>query len=72
MGVGLLGADYEVANGRYRFKKVFGGLNWRPDLRRRSGAGHRPSRNGEYLLAVEGKPITAAQNVYERVSEHRR
>ena len=30
---GLLGADYEVANGRYRFKKVYGGLNWNPQLR---------------------------------------
>ena len=30
---GLLGADYEIANGRYRLKKVFGGLNWNPQLR---------------------------------------
>ena len=30
---GLLGADYEVANGRYRFKKIYGGLNWTPNLR---------------------------------------
>ena len=30
---GLLGADYEIANGRYRLKKVYGGLNWNPQLR---------------------------------------
>src|SRR6266576_876401 len=30
---GLLGADYEIADGRYRFKKVYGGLNWSPELR---------------------------------------
>ena len=30
---GLLGADYEIADGRYRFKKVYGGLNWTPGLR---------------------------------------
>ena len=30
---GLLGADYAVENGRYRFMKVFGGLNWNPELR---------------------------------------
>ena len=30
---GLLGADYAVANGRYRFAKVYGGLNWNPELR---------------------------------------
>ena len=30
---GLLGADYAVENGRYRFKKIYGGLNWTPELR---------------------------------------
>jgi tricorn protease len=30
---GLLGADYEIANGRYRLKKVYGGLNWNPQMR---------------------------------------
>jgi len=32
---GLLGADYEIANGRYRIRKVLGGLNWNPELRAR-------------------------------------
>ncbi len=30
---GLLGADFETANGRYRLKKIYGGLNWNPNLR---------------------------------------
>src|SRR6185436_7729733 len=30
---GLLGADYALDHGRYRFAKVYGGLNWTPDLR---------------------------------------
>jgi hypothetical protein len=30
---GLLGADYEVAEGRYRFSHVFNGGNWNPQLR---------------------------------------
>ena len=30
---GLLGADYAVDDGRYRFTKVYGGLNWNPELR---------------------------------------
>ena len=33
---GLLGADYAIENGRYRFAKVFGGLNFNPALRARS------------------------------------
>ena len=31
--VGLLGADYEVANGFYRIKKIYNGENWNPTLR---------------------------------------
>ena len=30
---GLLGADYEVSDGRYRFKSVLGMLNWDPSLK---------------------------------------
>ena len=29
---GLLGADYEIKNGHYRFKKIYSGMNWNPDL----------------------------------------
>src|SRR5262249_52989785 len=31
--VGLLGADYEVADGRFRFKTIYGGAFWDPALR---------------------------------------
>ena len=30
---GLLGADYKIENGRYRFARIFNGENWNPDLR---------------------------------------
>jgi hypothetical protein len=30
---GLLGADYTVDHDRYRIAKVYGGLNWTPNLR---------------------------------------
>src|SRR5258708_32881641 len=30
---GLLGADYKIENGRYRFARVYSGENWNPDLR---------------------------------------
>ena len=31
--VGLLGADYEVVDGRFRFKKIYGGAYWDSSLR---------------------------------------
>ncbi len=62
---GLLGADYEVASGRYRFKKVFGGLNWSPDLRSPLTEPGVDVKAGEYLLAVEGRELRHPQNPYE-------
>jgi tricorn protease len=64
VGIGLLGADFEVADGRYRFKKVYGGLDWRPDLRAPLRAPGISVSDGEYLLTVDGKPLTTVRNVY--------
>ncbi len=63
---GLLGADYEVANGRYRFKKVFGGLNWNPELRAPLSEPGVEVKAGEYLLAVSGKDLAPPENLYAR------
>jgi tricorn protease len=63
---GLLGADYEVANGRYRFKKVFGGLNWNPELRAPLSEPGVEVKTGEYLLAVNGKDLVPPENLYAR------
>jgi len=62
--VGLLGADYEIAGNRYRFKKVFGGLNWTPTLR---APLTEPGVNvvaDEYLLEVNGRPLEPPTNLY--------
>jgi tricorn protease len=61
---GLLGADYEVANGRYRFARIYNGENWNPTLRAPlTEPGVNVSR-GEYLLAVDGQNVAATDNVY--------
>ncbi len=63
---GLLGADYEVANGRYRFRKVFGGLNWNPELRAPLSEPGVEVKAGEYLLAVNGKDLAPPENLFAR------
>ena len=63
---GLLGADYSVENGRYRFRKVYGGLNWNPDLRSPLTEPGVDVVAGEYLLAVEGKELRYPENLYSR------
>lgn len=63
---GLLGADYEVVDGHYRFAKVFGGLNWNPDLRAPLTEPGVDVRAGEFLLAVDGVPLRAPEELYAR------
>ena len=61
---GLLGADYAVEKGRYRFKKVYGGLNWNPELRSPLTEPGVDLKAGEYLLAVQGKDLLLPRNLY--------
>jgi tricorn protease len=61
---GLLGADYSVENGRYRFKKVYGGLNWNPQLRAPLTEPGVNVKAGEYLLAVNGQQLLPPANAY--------
>jgi tricorn protease len=61
---GLLGADFKIENGRYRFAKVYNGENWNPQLR---APLTQPGVNvvaGEYLLAVKGRNLTSGDNIY--------
>jgi len=62
--VGLLGADYRVENGYYRFAQVYSGLNWNPNLR---APLTEPGVNvavGDYLLAVGGRELRSSTNLY--------
>jgi tricorn protease len=62
--VGLLGADYKIENGRYRFARVYDGENWNPQL-------HAPLTQpgvnvveGEYLFSVNGRNVLGTDNIY--------
>jgi tricorn protease len=62
--VGLLGADYNVENGRYRFSQVYDGGSWNPEL---FAPLTQPGVNvaeGEYLLAVNGREVRGTDNIY--------
>lgn len=61
---GLLGADYKIENGRYRFARVYNGENWNPQLRAPLTAPAVNVKAGEYLLAVNGREVKASDNVY--------
>src|SRR4030095_1246597 len=61
---GLLGADYEVANGRYRFSRVYNGENWNPQLRAPLTQPGVNVKAGDYLLAVNGRGLQATDDIY--------
>ena len=61
---GLLGADYEIANDRYKFKKIYGGLNWSATMRSPLTAPGVNVKEGEFLLAVNGKELKAPTEVF--------
>lgn len=77
VSVGLLGADYEVTpEGYYRFKRIYPGLNWHPELRSPLTEPGVNVHEGDYLLGVNGMPLRAPDNVYrlfektvERITE---
>lgn len=64
VNVGLLGADYEISNGMYRFKKIYSGLSWNPGFRAPLTQPGVMVKEGEYLVAVNGIPLDAKTNVY--------
>ncbi|MDG3007868.1 S41 family peptidase [Paludisphaera mucosa] len=63
--VGLLGADYQVADGRYKFKTIYGGAFWDPTLRAPLAAPGVDVKVGDYLLAVDGRDVKADAEVYK-------
>jgi tricorn protease len=62
--VGLLGADYEVAEGRYRISRILRGENWNPKLVAPLSQPGVNVSEGEFLLAVNGQPVTAEREIF--------
>ncbi len=64
VGVGLLGADYEVIDGRWRISRILQGENWNPKL---TAPLTQPGVNvaeGEFILAVNGRDLRPDTEIY--------
>jgi tricorn protease len=66
---GLLGADYSIENGRYRFARVYQGENWNPGLRAPLTEPGVNVHAGDYLLEVGGRELKASDNIYSFFQE---
>jgi len=60
---GLLGADYEITNGRYRIKKIYTGESWNPQLRAPLSGPGINVKEGEYLIEVNGHTLAPTDDV---------
>ncbi|MCA1780166.1 MAG: PDZ domain-containing protein [Xanthomonadaceae bacterium] len=66
-GVGLLGANFEIDNNRWRIRRVYSGETWTPFAH---GPLTRPgseAQAGEYVLAVNGRDLTGEDNLFKHL-----
>lgn len=64
IGVGLLGADYEVVGDRYRIRRIYRGQNWNRRLRAPLTEPGIDVREGDFLLRVNGREVSAEMSLY--------
>ncbi|MGH8146315.1 MAG: S41 family peptidase [Rhodanobacteraceae bacterium] len=63
--VGLLGANYAIEHGHYRITRIFSAGKWNPKLYAPLAQPGLKMKTGDYLLAVNGHPVDASQNIYK-------
>jgi tricorn protease len=61
---GLLGANYSIEGNRYKFAHVVNGGNWSPKLYSPLTQPGVNVKEGEFLLAVNGTPLHATDNLF--------
>lgn len=62
---GLLGADYVIEDGKYRLKRVYDGERWNPGLYGPLAQPGVNAKEGEYILAIDGKELLDTNDIYE-------
>ena len=66
---GLLGADWEPAGEQYRLARIYRGQNWVPSQRAPLTEPGVDASEGDYLVSVNGVPVTTKTNLYEAFVE---
>lgn len=62
---GLLGADFSAENGRWRIKRIFTTETWNPDLSSPLSKPGMKIEEGDYLVGVNGKELSADDNIFK-------
>jgi tricorn protease len=61
---GLLGANFELVNGRHRLARVYSGESWNPFVRAPLATPGNQAREGEFILAVNGHELGENDNIF--------
>ncbi len=64
---GLLGANFVTDDGRYRIDRIYTGESWNPFLAAPLATPGNAAREGEYLLAINGRDLAASDNLFEQL-----
>lgn len=67
--VGLLGCDFETENGYYKISKIYNGESWNPGLQAPLALPGIDVKEGDYILAVNNRPLTAGVNPYSLLEQ---
>jgi tricorn protease len=60
---GLLGADYEIVNGRYRIKRIYTGEHWNPQTHAPLTEPGVKVAEGDFILAVGGQELSGSDDI---------
>ncbi|HJS58104.1 MAG TPA: PDZ domain-containing protein, partial [Vicinamibacteria bacterium] len=64
VGVGLLGADYRVVDGRYQIARILKGESWNPKLKAPLTQPGVVIKEGEFLLGVNGQDLRGDDDLF--------
>ena len=67
--VGLLGCDIVLENGHYKITKIYNGERWNPDIEAPLGKPGINVKEGDYILAINGKTLSAKVNPYSLLEQ---
>lgn len=66
--VALLGARFDIDNGRYRVARILEGQNDEPRYRSPLTVAGVDVAEGDYILAINGRALTAEDNIFRRLT----
>ncbi len=69
VGVGLLGANFEIHDGRWRISRIYTGEAHNPFLLGPLAQPGNEAGEGEYILAVNGRELDADDNLFARLHD---